>query len=96
MNIFIKYLTVAGLPCCIANRRRIIKLVNYQQLADSFSPQGFIFQNATKKLVTFYRNKQKNLLVANIHYQNINYMIGPVTITDYHIGGRKDRLTTPF
>lgn len=89
MNIFIKYLTVAGLPCCIANRRRIIKLVNYQQLADSFSPQGFIFQNATKKLVTFYRNKKKNLLVANIHYQNINYMIGPVTITDYHIGGEK-------
>lgn len=89
MNIFIKYLTVAGLPCCIANRRRIIKLVNYQQLADSFSPQGFIFQNATKKLVTFYRNKKKNLLVANIHYQNINYMIGPVTITDYHMGGEK-------
>ena len=89
MNIFIKYLTVAGLPCCIANRRRIIKLVNYQQLADSFSPQGFIFQNATKKLVTFYRNKKKNLLVANIHYQNINYMIGPVTITDYHMGREK-------
>lgn len=89
MNIFIKYLTVAGLPCCIANRRRIIKLVNYQQLADSFSSQGFIFQNATKKLVTFYRNKKKNLLVANIHYQNINYMIGPVTITDYHMGGEK-------
>ncbi|MGM9891760.1 helix-turn-helix domain-containing protein [Limosilactobacillus sp.] len=96
MNIFIKYLTVAGLPCCIANRRRIIKLINYQQLANSFSPQGFIFQNASRKLVTFYRNKQKDLVVANIHYQNVNYMIGPVIITDYRIGDGRAPANRPF
>lgn len=74
-----------------------MKLVNYQQLANYFDPQDFIFQNTTEKLVTFYQNKQRNFLIANLHYQNINYMIGPVVITDFIWGGRDVTvLTSPF
>lgn len=89
MNILVKYLIVSGLPGCITNRQQIVKLVNYQQLANYFDPQDFIFQNTTEKLVTFYQNERRDLSIANIHYQNINYMIGPVIITDYHVKGEE-------
>lgn len=96
MNILVKYLIVSGLPGCITNRQQIVKLVNYQQLANYFDPQDFIFQNTTEKLVTFYQNKQRNFLIANLHYQNINYMIGPVVITDFIWGEGRDRANQPF